>query len=370
MKKKTSARTVKSNATQTPEKRESCGMPQAVERDLPGDIDPGRASLIRIIGKTWVNGTQIHYCFWDKTRDSSPPSWDGSVKDKEVVRKAWQEWKDLGTGLEFIEVEDPSDAEVRIGFQRGGGSWSYLGTDVLNRPMNERTMNFGWQLSGWDYGKATALHEIGHTLALPHEHQNPKAGIRWNEANVYDEFSGAPNNWSNDKIYWNILRKIPESDVDGSDWDPKSIMHYSFEANLIDAPAPWSNSGIGEAVVLSDKDKAFIQKFYPTLDEDKYIQLKPFKSEHATLEAGDQLDFIVKPMRTRKYSIQTLGNVDTLLTLFEKQGSNNSYLDSDDDAGFGRNARIAYKLFKDREYILRLRFYYGSTSGDTMVIMF
>ncbi len=362
-------KTSKGKKAQKDELIQSCGLPKSVERILPNDIDPGRESLIRIIGKTWVNGTQIHYCFWDSSRDDSPKSWDGTTRDKNVVIKAWKEWKELGTGLEFIEVEDPSDAEVRIGFQRGG-SWSYLGTDVLSRPTNERTMNFGWQLYGRDYGRATALHEIGHTLGLPHEHQNPKAGIKWNEDNVYNEFSGPPNNWSEDKIYWNILRKIPVDDVDGSDWDPLSIMHYSFKPQMIDAPTPWSNKGIDVNVLLSEKDKSFIQNFYPTIEKEDYILLKPFKSIHAKMVAGDQLDFIIKPKRARKYNIQTLGRVDTLLTLFEKRGEENSFLEADDDAGFGRNASITYKLFKDREYILRLRYYYGSDSGDTMVIMF
>ena len=48
---------------------------------------------------------------------------------------------------------------------------------------NERTMNFGWDLTT-SYGHDTALHEIGHTLGFPHEHQNPTAGIVWNEPAV------------------------------------------------------------------------------------------------------------------------------------------------------------------------------------------
>ena len=56
------------------------------------------------------------------------------------------------------------------------------GRDVLNtRSPQERTMNFGWALTT-AYGHDTALHEIGHTLGLEHEHQNPNAGISWNRA--------------------------------------------------------------------------------------------------------------------------------------------------------------------------------------------
>ena len=34
-------------------------------------------------------------------------------------------------GLSFVEVKNPAEAEVRIGFLDGDGSWSFVGTDVL-----------------------------------------------------------------------------------------------------------------------------------------------------------------------------------------------------------------------------------------------
>ena len=50
-------------------------------------------------------------------------------------------------------------------------------------------MNFGWDLT--PLGRSTtALHEIGHTLGMPHEHQNPFAGIAWDEETVYATSAG------------------------------------------------------------------------------------------------------------------------------------------------------------------------------------
>jgi hypothetical protein len=66
----------------------------------------------------------------------------------------------------------------------------------------------------------TALHGIGHTLGLPHEHQNPNAGIVWDEETVYTSLGGPPNNWPREKTQWNILRKIEPDTVQGSYWDP------------------------------------------------------------------------------------------------------------------------------------------------------
>jgi Astacin (Peptidase family M12A) len=130
-------------------------------------------------------------------------------------------------------VTSRDEAEIRVGFMQGDGSWSYLGRQILDRGANERTMNFGWDLLRTAREADTALHEIGHTLGLPHEHQNPNAGIVWDEEKVYTSLGGPPNNWPRETTQWNILRKIEPDTVQGSNWDPDSIMHYPFPAGLI-----------------------------------------------------------------------------------------------------------------------------------------
>ncbi|MGB3183963.1 MAG: matrixin family metalloprotease [Cyclobacteriaceae bacterium] len=348
-----------------------CQLPEQPVREFPEDILPRRAEIIIINDKIWANGTQIHYCFWDHNKHNCPRAWTAvSDAEKDVVRASFREWKDAGPGLEFIEVDDPFESEIRIGFMHGDGSWSYIGTDNLQIGQHQRTMNFGWSLTESWYGSETALHEIGHTLGLPHAHQNPKAGLVWDVPRVYEYFRGYPNFWNDETIEYNILRKVPASHVTGTSWDADSIMQYSFQADLINAPAPYNTQGVDPQPGLSATDKEFITKFYPPLDEDKYIELKPFRSEHAILEPGDQLDFIIRPTRSRPYYIETFGRVDTLLVLFEKQGDRTRYLAGDDDAGFDRNARILFKLLKGREYILRLKFYYSTQSGDTAVMLY
>ena len=166
-----------------------CALAVVPERELDPNLDPFRLGAIRVIDKKWVNGTVLHYYFFDQQSDGD---WVGAPNQLDAVRAAFQTWKEIGIGLEFEEVDVREEAEVRIGFRLGGGSWSYVGRDVVDLvpDQNKRTMNLGWNVTT-PFGRDTALHEIGHTLGLKHEHQNPNSGIVWNEQAVYDYFNGA-----------------------------------------------------------------------------------------------------------------------------------------------------------------------------------
>jgi hypothetical protein len=74
-------------------------------------------------------------------------TWVGEEDQRDVVRESVQTWKAIGIGLEFEEVDDRSEAEVRIGFMRFDGSWSAVGRDVLLPGANSRTTNYGWDLT-------------------------------------------------------------------------------------------------------------------------------------------------------------------------------------------------------------------------------
>ncbi|MBK8064274.1 MAG: hypothetical protein IPK29_09665 [Betaproteobacteria bacterium] len=184
-------------------------------RFAPG-VAAGRARLIRQSADKWMNGSTLRYWFFDK-----PKKWGAAEAQKDVVRAAFASWKALGIGLDFVEVERRADADLRIAFQIGDGSWSYIGTDVRTPREDPRTMNFGWDLlEDPQEGMDTALHETGHTLGFPHEHQNPFAGIVWNEAAVYAAMKGEPNYWDRATTFQNIIEKIVPDSVQGSDWDP------------------------------------------------------------------------------------------------------------------------------------------------------
>ena len=343
---------------------------------LGPDLAPDRARAILKNRLKWLNGTVLHYYFFDRRTDGAQVrfddgttrfvTWVGPDAQRGAVRRAFQEWKDLGIGLEFREVTDRSESEVRIGFMETDGSWSYVGKDVLGQGVNDRTMNFGWDLTD-DYGRTTALHEIGHTLGMPHEHQNPFAGIVWDEAKVYEYFSGPPNNWTRGQAFNNVLSKISVAEVEGSSWDPDSVMEYWFPAGLVREPARYRD-GLNPPGGLSDRDEEFLRKWYPAAGPAPVPTLTPFQSAPLMLQADEQADLVVTPPASRTYEVATFGSSDTVLVLFEEVDGELRYVTGDDDSGTERNARISLKLFKGRKYVLRVRLYWAGGSGETAVM--
>ena len=356
---------VKGTGFDTPEDRvELCAVPSTPDRVLAPDVDPYRASLIRYHEKKWVNGTVLHYLFFE-----DPAEWRGAPDQEQAVRAAFHQWQDLGIGLEFREVKHPQEAEIRIGFQRGVGSWSYVGRDAVDfvADPSRRTMNFGWDLTT-PYGRDTALHEVGHAFGFPHEHQNPVAGIVWDVEAVTKEFSGPPNHWDTDKIHHNILRKIHPMSIHGSRWDRNSIMHYPFRAGLIRIPERYQEDPLIPEPGLSPTDIKHVRTFYPPL-RPSLPDLRPLTSAKLTLAPGQQADFLIRPTESREYVIQSFGASDSVLVLFEQIDGDNHYLAADDDSGTDLNACLRERLVRGRTYVVRLRLYYARREHDVALML-
>ncbi|SDD12779.1 Matrixin [Geodermatophilus telluris] len=355
-----------------------CAVQPQRPRVLDGTISSSRERAILLGEGLWVNHTVLHYYFFDGEDAGSEVvddagqvqwvTWVGDKRQCDVVRQAFEQWKNLGLGLEFTEVPERSEAEIRIGFMAGDGSWSFVGrTRVLQEPQTARTMNFGWDLTADAHGRTTALHEIGHTLGMPHEHQNPFAGIEWDEPAVYTYFAGPPNEWDREKTYHNVLRKLEPRWVTGSHWDPDSVMQYSFPPRLIRKPEAYYDAGLRPPGTISPVDRQFAMSWYPA-GKAALPTLQPFVSVGHSLTPGAQVDFEIRPDATQRRIISTFGATDTVMVLFEEVDGELRYVAGDDDSGEERNSRITTQLFRGRRYVVRIRLYHAGASGDLAVM--
>ena len=166
---------------------------------------------------------------------------------KMIVRERIMPIVDLN--IKFVKKGESSI--VRIGFNPTGGAWSLVGTDHL-KSNNKTTMNFGWL----DVG--TIIHEFGHMLGLIHEHQNPKGkSIKWDKDKLY-AWAGSTQGWSKEMIDKNIIDKYDSDIINGSKYDPDSIMLYFFPAKVTT-----DKKGTQQNVRLSRYDVIYINKMYP-----------------------------------------------------------------------------------------------------------
>jgi serralysin len=185
---------------------------------------------------------------------------EGDESLQQRVRAMAERWTAPNmANLRFQWVES-GDAEIRIAFEQGNGSWSYLGTHCRSIADPDPTMNYGWLTpdSDDDELQRVVLHEFGHALGLIHEHQNPQGGIEWNEPAVIADLSGPPNFWDPETIRHNVLKHYEKDAVEATDVDPDSIMMYPI-------PQAWTLDGFSADLNsdLSQTDIQFIYQAYP-----------------------------------------------------------------------------------------------------------
>lgn len=209
----------------------------------------GRTKAAILNESKWERGTQITVLFLE-----------GDDGLKQRVRSVAEEWTgpDMAhLGLDFV---DDGPADIRIAFQQGNGSWSYLGTDAQQIAASWPTMNYGWLTpdSSDDQLRRVVLHEFGHALGLIHEHQNPDTPIPWNKAAVIADLSMPPNSWTLEMIENNIFKKYDPAELSTTPTDKESIMMYPI-------PAAWTTNGFSADLNqdLSATDKEFIRSAYP-----------------------------------------------------------------------------------------------------------
>ena len=158
---------------------------------------------------------------------------------------------------------NPNVADIRISFNPNGGAWSLLGRDILNsktqKAKDKATMNLGW------FDVPTTLHEFCHSLAMTHEHQNPIGkSINWNVDRVH-QWAEESQGWDAKTTDANIIKKYTKDQINGSEYDPKSIMLYFFPGIIVNNDeGECCGNGTQQNFQFSPYDVLFLNKIYPT----------------------------------------------------------------------------------------------------------
>ncbi|HEY9065675.1 MAG TPA: M12 family metallopeptidase [Burkholderiaceae bacterium] len=325
-----------------------CCFDRILPRDLLRPLETtagigGRTRALAPRGKSWINGSTLQVRFMGGTT---------AQQDKAREQAAW--WMAVAN-LRFVFGDAPN-ADIRISFDENDGAWSMIGTDARSVPFNQATMNLGFLDGG------TAAHEFGHAIGLAHEHSSPLGGIEWNKPVVLRDLAGPPNFWDAATVEHNVFFKYAMDQINGTAFDPDSIMLYAF-------PAEWTLNGVSTHAndVLSQLDKEFIAgaKMYPKTSTGVpgavALTVGAARVEADIGKPGEEDLYRFRADADGVYVIETRGQTDVYMKLFGP-GSPTALLEEDDDSGFGLNPRISANLLAG-DYFVQVRHYDRSGTG-------
>ena len=137
---------------------------------------------------------------------------------------------DIASFIQPPDCSSPASSDIRVSFTPRDGYWSYVGVESLQHDPSMNLQGYASSLPSEQEFNEKVGHEMGHALGLEHEHQSPASDCKWDFDWIWDNYS-----WnSKEDMHFN-LDKLKNFISNGqhaytfSNYDPKSLMHYSFQ---------------------------------------------------------------------------------------------------------------------------------------------
>ncbi|MDX0111062.1 hypothetical protein GOC07_02040 [Sinorhizobium meliloti] len=275
--------------------------------------------------KVWDAGDVLTVCFMGGAPDVRKFFVD--------VSKVWDDAAsvdfDFGPSPIFRDCASGGKPKIRVSFAMDG-NWSYVGTDALSIPPSQATLNIQApvSLSGTNRRTlgGTILHELGHALALKHEHQSAESNceneLNWDVVNAELRASG----WDQAMIDRNMRQFVSSPRLRVSSYDPKSIMHYALPAHWFvkrEASSCWVRRNND----VSDTDLAAVAEAYPSTpqQQNRYLvnldlisapAIAELKLPDATVKlVEDQINEILARVEERDLKSDLGINVERIITM-------------------------------------------------------
>jgi hypothetical protein len=214
---------------------------------LPGMPEESRIAVLT--SKYWRSGSvKLGVAFMD----------GGSAELRARIlshMNAWGERSNVKFSMASVGM-----AQVRITRTRGDGYWSYLGTDILQIPVGQPTMNldsFSMTTPEAEY-RRVVRHETGHTLGFPHEHLRSALVNRLDRAKTIAYFS-QQYGWSERDTVSNVLTPLDDAELVATLLtDESSIMAYRLPASITRDGKPITGGDD-----INDTDFSLAAKLWP-----------------------------------------------------------------------------------------------------------
>lgn len=153
-------------------------------------------------------------------------------------------------------------------------------------------------------------------------------------------------------LYNSSLSQIAYNDDGGSDFNARISGSFTAGRYYVKVQA-YNSSAIVNGYGLRFTDAGDSYESDNSLSTARLLTVGSAQS-HSLHSASDQDWVYIQVSQSGDYTIQTEGSGDTLISLYNQNGS---ILDSDDDGGVGRNASLTYRLQAGTRYYARVTAY-------------